>query len=84
MEKYQIYVQDINYPTVRRGEEKLRIVPTPFHTKEMCDEFVNAVVDVWHHLELPFTTKLEERNSLHRESKIAAVGSMALPEFATV
>jgi len=55
MDKYNIYVQDINYPTVARGQESLRIVPTPFHTQEMQDKFVEALVKVWHVLELPFT-----------------------------
>ena len=55
MEKHGIYVQDINYPTVDRGTERLRIAPTPFHTQEMHEQFVSAVVDVWHTLDLPFT-----------------------------
>ena len=54
MEKHQIYVQDINYPTVGYGKEKLRIAPTPFHTPAMQEEFVNAVVDVWQELGLDF------------------------------
>ena len=55
MEKHQIYVQDINYPTVARGEEKLRIAPTPFHTSEMHDKFGDTLVDTWEELDLPFT-----------------------------
>ncbi|XP_070558715.1 5-aminolevulinate synthase, erythroid-specific, mitochondrial-like [Ptychodera flava] len=47
MKKHHIYVQAINYPTVARGEEKLRIAPTPFHATEMMDGFVNSLVDVW-------------------------------------
>ncbi len=60
MEKHGIYVQDINYPTVARGEEKLRIAPTPFHEPEMQEQFVNSIVDVWHELKLPFT-KLDDQ-----------------------
>ncbi|KAL1116112.1 hypothetical protein AAG570_005607 [Ranatra chinensis] len=42
------YIQAINYPTVRRGEEKLRLAPTPHHTKIMMDEFVADLLEVWH------------------------------------
>ena len=39
--------QAINYPTVPRGQEKLRVAPTPHHTKEMMDKFVEDVATVW-------------------------------------
>ncbi|XP_023242816.1 5-aminolevulinate synthase, erythroid-specific, mitochondrial-like isoform X1 [Centruroides sculpturatus] len=45
--KFGHYVQAINYPTVPQGEEKLRIAPTPFHTKEMMNKFVEDLVKVW-------------------------------------
>lgn len=40
MSRYNIYVQAINYPTVARGEELLRIAPTPHHTPQMMTHFV--------------------------------------------
>lgn len=40
MSRHSIYVQAINYPTVARGEELLRIAPTPHHTPEMMKYFV--------------------------------------------
>lgn len=49
------YVQAINYPTVARGQEKLRLAPTPFHTKELVDILVADLEDVWTKLKLPFT-----------------------------
>ncbi len=54
MERYGIYVQDINYPTVPYGLERLRIAPTPHHTDEMKEFFVNSLVDVWEELGLEF------------------------------
>ena len=54
--EYGIYVQAINYPTVPRGEEKLRIAPTPFHNEEMMDRFVASLVRVWAENGLDFLT----------------------------
>lgn len=47
------YVQAINYPTVARGEEKLRLAPTPYHTRAMMDTLVADMKKVWKQLELP-------------------------------
>ena len=47
MKDYGHYVQAINYPTVPRGEEKLRVAPTPHHTKEMMNKFVEDLTEVW-------------------------------------
>ncbi len=66
MDKYRVYVQDINYPTVARGQEKLRIAPTPFHTEKMQDYFVDSLVNVWHELDLPFT-KMEQSCSFYQD-----------------
>ncbi|KAJ3639517.1 hypothetical protein Zmor_002874 [Zophobas morio] len=49
------YIQAINYPTVARGQEKLRLAPTPHHTKEMMDILVTDLKEVWENLNLPFT-----------------------------
>lgn len=49
------YIQAINYPTVARGEEKLRLAPTPHHDKELMDKLVQDLTDVWKELKLPFT-----------------------------
>jgi 5-aminolevulinate synthase len=49
------YIQAINYPTVARGQEKLRLAPTPHHTKELMDTLVNDLKEVWQNLNLPFT-----------------------------
>ncbi|XP_037346812.1 5-aminolevulinate synthase, nonspecific, mitochondrial [Pungitius pungitius] len=47
MSRHNIYVQAINYPTVARGDELLRIAPTPHHSPEMMKYFVEKLVDTW-------------------------------------
>uniref|UniRef100_H2YQT1 5-aminolevulinate synthase n=1 Tax=Ciona savignyi TaxID=51511 RepID=H2YQT1_CIOSA len=47
MEKYNIYVQAINYPTVPRGEEMLRVAATPGHTMPMMRYFVESLRSAW-------------------------------------
>jgi 5-aminolevulinate synthase len=46
LDKYGIFVQHVNYPTVPRGAERLRITPTPLHTDEMIDRLVGALTDI--------------------------------------
>ncbi len=53
LDKHNIYIQPINYPTVPKGTERLRITPTPLHSDEMIFELRHALVSVWASLELP-------------------------------
>ncbi len=46
LEEFGMYATPINYPTVPRGEERLRLTPTPLHTDEMMDRLVSALTGI--------------------------------------
>ena len=47
LEDYNIYAQPINYPTVPKGTERLRLTPSALHSFEMIDELVEAFTEIW-------------------------------------
>jgi 5-aminolevulinate synthase len=74
LEKHNLYIQPINYPTVPKGTERLRITPTPLHTDELILELREALVSVWTALELP----REKADTKITASKLTS-GDLTLP-----
>jgi 5-aminolevulinate synthase len=57
LEEHGIYIQPINYPTVAKGTERLRITPSPYHDDGLIDQLAEALLQVWDRLGLPLNRK---------------------------
>ena len=57
LEEHGIYIQPINYPTVAKGSERLRITPSPYHDDALIDQLAEALLQVWERLGLPLNRK---------------------------
>jgi 5-aminolevulinate synthase len=57
LEEHNIYIQPINYPTVAKGTERLRITPSPYHDDTLIDQLAEALLHVWERLGLPLQEK---------------------------
>ncbi|MAU97529.1 MAG: 5-aminolevulinate synthase [Fulvimarina sp.] len=66
--EHGIYIQPINYPTVPRGTERLRITPTPLHDDALIEALRDALVETWHAIGIPFAA--ERPASLERSEKV--------------
>lgn len=81
LREYGHYVQAINYPTVPHGEEKLRLAPTPHHTRPMMDVLINDMakvgnVKLWTRISLKYCKKkCLPRSIVHRLSSVPTLVS---------
>ncbi len=72
LERHGVYIQPINYPTVRRGTERLRITPTPAHDARLIADLRSSMTEVWRELGLPLGAPVETET--HKVELIAAGG----------
>ncbi len=61
LDRFNIYIQPINYPTVPRGTERLRITPTPLHTDSTIKDLVHALDTLWQEYGLQRTDQFSNR-----------------------
>ncbi|KQT86342.1 5-aminolevulinate synthase [Aurantimonas sp. Leaf443] len=77
LERHGIYIQPINYPTVPRGTERLRITPTPLHGDALIETLRDALVETFRAVGIPFASQRpaqDERASMATPLVVAQAG----------
>src|ERR1700749_2756146 len=72
LDRHGIYIQPINYPTVARGTERLRITPTPAHDIRLIQQLADAMALVWQ--ELGIARRRDHQPGAQRVRTVAACG----------
>jgi 5-aminolevulinate synthase len=71
LDRHGIYIQPINYPTVARGTERLRITPTPAHDIRLIQQLADAMISVWRELDLPLG---KDNQAIEQRAQTVAAG----------
>jgi 5-aminolevulinate synthase len=71
LDRHGIYIQPINYPTVARGTERLRITPTPAHDICLIQQLADAMISVWQELDLPLG---RDNQAIEQRAQTVAAG----------
>src|SRR5690606_6049290 len=75
--KHDIYIQPINYPTVPRGTERLRITPTPCHDDALIERLKDALIETWTALGIPFRNETNTSQPQRSDRVVPLVVSKA-------
>lgn len=69
LKEFNIYVQPINFPTVKKGTERMRFTPSPLHTSAMIEECTAALAQVWSELKLPLSLLRAQKKPVMADSQ---------------